>query len=113
MRSCFLQTAGAVSILLSACLGGVAHAEEPTFAKLQSMCSDANDTVNYGFCIGFVEAIALRVLNENKNCTLLREYIDKSDANLAFPDLIADLDPKEYPGNAFQAVERYFFSKGC
>src|SRR5262245_22591578 len=112
MKSALIP-ATALVLLVSTCSGNLAQADEPTFAKLQSMCSDANDTVNYGFCIGFIEAIALRIANENKNCTLLREYIDKSDANLAFPDMIADLDAKEYAGSALDAVEKYFRNKGC
>ncbi len=62
---------------------------------------------------GFVEAIALRIAHENKNCTLLQEYIDQPNTNFVLPDLIADLNPKEYSGDALKAVEKFFANKGC
>lgn len=102
-----------VAILLCLCFSGAALAEEPTFAKLQAMCKDTNNQLNHGYCVGFVEAIAVRTLHENRNCTLLQDYIDQSNSNLVLPDLIADLNPKEYSGNAFEAVEKFFLNKGC
>jgi hypothetical protein len=108
-----IRTTSAITLLLSASFGNLALAEEPTFAKLQAMCRDTKDQLNHGFCMGFVQAIAVRIANENKNCTLLQEYIDSPSANLAFPDLIADLDPQEYSGSALTAVEKYFLTRGC
>ena len=100
-------------LVLGASFGDLAFAEEPTFAKLQAMCRDRKDELKRGFCIGFLEAIALRVANENKHCTLLQRYIDSPNANLAFSDLIADLDPQEYSGSALTSVEKFFLNRGC
>ncbi len=90
-----------------------ARAEEPTFAKLQAMCRNAKDPSQQGYCAGFVEAIALRIVREDKDCTLLQEYIDQANARLALPDLIGDLNPAEYSQQAFEAVEKFFYSRGC
>lgn len=107
------RTTSTFLVLLTLCFSTPVFAQEPTFAKLKGMCSDAKDPLNYGFCVGFLEAVALRIVHENKNCTLLQEYVDHSNAKLALPDLIADLDPKEYSGSALKAVEKYFVNKGC
>ncbi len=109
----FSATSSLAAVLLLSCLGNLALAEEPTFAKLQGMCRNERDPLQYGYCIGFVEAIALRIAHENKNCTFLQDFIDSTNGNLAFPDLIGDLDPKEYSKDAFAAVEKFFYSKGC
>ncbi len=90
-----------------------ARAEEPTFAKLQAMCRNAKDPSQQGYCTGFVEAIALRIVREDKGCALLQEYIDQANADLALPDLIGDLNPAEYSEKAFEAVEKFFYSRGC
>jgi hypothetical protein len=90
-----------------------ARAEEPTFAKLQAMCRNAMDPLQQGYCTGFVEAIALRIVREDKGCALLQEYIDHAKADLALPDLIGDLNPAEYSQKAFEAVEKFFYSRGC
>ncbi|ATU93969.1 hypothetical protein BLM14_18295 [Phyllobacterium zundukense] len=102
-----------MTLVLSAGFGNLALAEEPTFAKLQAMCRDRKVELNHGFCIGFVQAIALRVANENKNCTLLQEYIDSPNANFVFADLIADLNPQEYSGSALTSVEKFLLNRGC
>jgi hypothetical protein len=103
----------ALILVLGASFSNPVLAEEPTFAKLQAMCRDRKDELRHGFCIGFLEAIALRVANENKHCTLLQRYIDSPNANLAFSDLIADLDPQEYSGSALTSVEKFFLNRGC
>ena len=103
----------ALTLLLVASVGNLALAEEPTFAKLQAMCRDTKDQLAHGFCIGFVEAIAVRIANENKHCQLLQKYIDSPNANLAFPDLIVDLDPQEYSGSALKSVEKFLLNRGC
>jgi hypothetical protein len=107
------STSSLAAVVLLSCFGNLAHAEEPTFAKLQGMCRNAKDPLQYGYCIGFVEAIALRIAHGHKDCTFLQDFIDNTNGNLAFPDLIADLDPKEYSKDAFEAVEKFFYSKGC
>jgi hypothetical protein len=109
----FSSTSSLATVLLLSWFGNLALAEEPTFIKLQEMCRNANDSMQYGYCIGFVEAIALRIAHENKNCTFLQDFIDNTNANLAFPDLISDLNPKEYSNDAFGAVEKFFYNKGC
>ncbi len=103
----------ALTLLLVASFGNLALAEEPTFAKLQAMCRDRQDELDHGFCIGFVEAIAVRIANENKHCQLLQKYIDSPNANLAFPELIVDLDPQEYSGSALKSVEKFLLNRGC
>lgn len=114
MRTLLFSSAGSLAtVLLLLWFGNLALAEEPTFAKLQGMCRNAKDPLQYGYCIGFVEAIALRIAHENKNCTFLQDFIDKTNGNLAFPDLISDLNPKEYSNDAFGAVEKFFYNKGC
>ncbi|WP_457300183.1 hypothetical protein [Phyllobacterium sp. P5_D12] len=101
------------TLLLVASFGSPALADEPTFAKLQAMCRDRKDELKHGFCIGFVEAIAVRIANENKHCQLLQKYIDSPNANIAFPDLIIDLDPQEYSGSALKSVEKFLLNRGC
>lgn len=113
MKALLLPLARILITILVLSSSSLAVAEEPTFAKLQAMCKDAKDLMSYGYCIGFVEAIALRVAHANKNCPLLQNFIDHPNANLGFPDMIADLDPKEYVGSALNAVEKYFLNKGC
>ena len=103
----------ALTLLLVASFGNLALAEEPTFAKFQAMCRDTKDQLDHGFCIGFVEAIAVRIANENKHCQLLQKYIDSPNANLAFPDLIVDLDPQEYSGSALKSVKKFLLNRGC
>ncbi|RCW78157.1 hypothetical protein [Phyllobacterium bourgognense] len=103
----------ALILLLVTSFGNLALAEEPTFAKLQSMCRDRKDQLDHGFCIGFVQAVALRVARENKHCQLLQKYIDSPNADLAFPDLIIDLDPQEYSGSALKSVEKFLLNRGC
>jgi hypothetical protein len=103
----------ALTLVLGASFGNPALADEPTFAKLQAMCRDRKDELRHGFCIGFLEAIALRVAKENKHCALLQRYIDSPNSNLAFSDLIADLDPMEYSGSALKSVEKFFLNRGC
>lgn len=76
------------AVLLLWCFGNIGLAEQPTFAKLQAMCRDSKNPLQYGYCVGFVEAIALRIVHENKNCTFLDNYLHHADANLALPDLI-------------------------
>ena len=109
----FSSTNSLAAVLLLSCLGNLALAEEPTFVKLQEMCRNAKDPLQYGYCIGFVEAIALRIAHENKNCTFLQDFIDNTNGNLAFPDLISDLDPRGYSNDALGAVEKFFYNKGC
>jgi len=108
-----IGTTIALTLVLGTSFGDLALAEEPTFAKLQAMCRDRKDELKHGFCIGFLEAVALRVANENKHCALLQRYIDSPNANLAFSDLIADLDPMEYSGSALTSVEKFFRNRGC
>jgi hypothetical protein len=108
-----IRIVSAVTLVLGVSFGNLALAEEPTFAKLQSMCRDRQDELKRGFCIGFLEAIALRVVKENKHCALLRRYIDSPNSNLAFSDLISDLDPMEYSGSALKSVEKFFLNRGC
>ena len=108
-----IGTTIALSLVLGPSSGNLALADEPTFAKLQAMCRDRKDELKHGFCIGFLEAIALRVARENKHCALLQRYIDSPNANLAFSDLIADLDPMEYSGSALKSVEKFFLNRGC
>lgn len=108
-----IGTTIALTLVLGASFGDRALADEPTFAKLQAMCRDRKDELKHGFCIGFLEAIALRVAKENKHCALLQRYIDSPNANLAFSDLIADLDPMEYSGSALKSVEKFFLNRGC
>lgn len=108
-----IGTTIALTLVLGASFGNPALADEPTFAKLQAMCRDRKDELKHGFCIGFLEAIALRVAKENKHCALLQRYIDSPNANLAFSDLIADLDPMEYSGSALKSVEKFFLNRGC
>ena len=112
-KSLLIRIVSALTLILVASFGNLALAEEPTFAKLQAMCRDRKDELKHGFCIGFLEAVALRIANENKHCTLLQRYIDSPNANLAFSDLIADLDPQEYSGSALTSVERFFLNRGC
>ncbi|MEK1932447.1 MAG: hypothetical protein AAAC47_22280 [Pararhizobium sp.] len=113
----FMQRAALSATVLSVLLfSGVidpAHAEEPTFAKLQSMCRNDKDPRQQGYCSGFVEAIALRIVREDKDCAFLQEYVDHANADLALADLIGDLNPADYPQRAFEAVEKFFHSKGC
>jgi hypothetical protein len=90
-----------------------AHAGEPTFADLQTMCRNDKDPRQQGYCAGFVEAIALRIAREDKACVFLQEYVDHANADLALPDLIGDLNPADYSQRAFEAVENFFYSKGC
>jgi len=90
-----------------------ARAEEPTFAKLQAMCRNAKDPSQHGYCAGFLEAIALRLVRDDKGCVLLQEYIDQANADIALPDLIGDLNPAEYSQQALEAVEKFFYSRGC
>ncbi|MBZ9653815.1 hypothetical protein [Phyllobacterium lublinensis] len=99
--------------MLIALLAIPALAQEPTFAELQAMCSNTKDSGKYGYCVGFLEAVALRVVQDHKNCTLLKEYIDSPNSKIAIPDLIADLNPKEYQGGALASIEKYFLNKGC
>ena len=114
MKKLRFPTVNALSaILICSCFSSPVLAEEPTFAKLQAMCKDASNPLNHGYCVGFVEAIALRIAHENKNCTLLQEYIDQPNTNFVLPDLIADINPKEYSGDALKAVEKFFVNKGC
>ncbi len=108
-----IGTTIALTLVLGASFGNLALAEEPTFAKLQAMCRDRKDELRHGFCIGFLEAVALRVARENKHCALLQRYIDSPNANLAFSDLITDLDPQEYSGSALKSVEKFFLNRGC
>jgi len=90
-----------------------AHAEEPTFTRLQAMCRNEKDPRQQGYCTGFVEAIALRIVREDKGCGFLQEYVDHANADLALPDLIGDLNPSDYSHNALEAVEKFFYSRGC
>ena len=103
----------ALSFLLLS--GGVrpTYAAEPTFAKLQSMCRNKSDAVAQGYCAGFVEAIAARIARDDKGCALLQDYIDRANADLALADLIADINPSEYPKKAIEAVEKFFYNRGC
>jgi len=39
----------------------------------------------HGYCIGFVEAIALRITCENQHCTFLQNFIDNTNPNMRFP----------------------------
>ncbi|SFJ40842.1 hypothetical protein SAMN04515648_3888 [Phyllobacterium sp. CL33Tsu] len=103
-----------ISLALAiSCLSVSALAEAPSFAKLQAMCGNVKDPLDHGYCVGFLEAVALRIVHDNKHCTVLQEYIDHPNSSLAFPDLIADVDPKEYSGSALEGVEKYFLNKGC
>jgi hypothetical protein len=101
------------SILLCGLLTNVGFAQEQSFVRLQEMCGDTKDLLHYGYCIGFAEAIAGHVARENKSCSLLRSYIDKGPINFAFADVVRDLDPHEYPKDAYQALEEFFSNKGC
>ena len=112
-KSLLIRMVSALTLILVASFGNLALAEEPTFAKLQAMCRDRKDQLDHGFCNGFVQAIALRVAHENKHCKLLQEYIDSPNADRAFPDLIADLDPQEYSGRALKSVEKFLLNRGC
>lgn len=108
----FSASSLALALFLS-CFGNLVLAKVPTFVKLQEMCRNAKDPLQYGYCIGFVEAIALRIARENKHCTFLQNFIDNTNANIALPDVIGDLNPKEYSNDAFGAVEKFFYNKGC
>ena len=90
-----------------------ARAEEPTFAELQAMCRNAKDPSQQGYCTGFVEAIALRLVRDDKGCALLQEYIDQANADIALPDLIGDLNPAEFSQQALEAVAKFCYSRGC
>ncbi|TXR46320.1 hypothetical protein FVA77_25700 [Phyllobacterium endophyticum] len=102
-------------LMLALMLGAsnLALADEPSFAKLQAMCRDRKDQADQGFCLGFVQAIALHVARENKDCTILQKYIDSPNADRVFPDLIADLDPQDYSGGALKSVEKFLLNRGC
>ncbi|SFI64852.1 hypothetical protein SAMN04515648_0967 [Phyllobacterium sp. CL33Tsu] len=67
--------------------------------------------MDYGDCLGFLEAVALCAVREHKNCRLLEEFIDHPNSSQAFPDVLADLDPKEYSGSALESVEKFFLNK--
>jgi len=111
MKTLLFSTISLASVLLLSCFSNVAFAKEPTFVKLQEMCGNAKDSLQYGYCIGFVDAIALRIARENKHCTFLQNFID-TNTN-AFPDVISDLNPKEYSNDAFGAVEKFLYNRGC
>lgn len=106
----------AVSLSLLALVSSrvnLSHAAEPTFAILQGMCRNTKDPLQQGYCTGFIEAIAIRIARDGKNCAFLQVYIDHANADLALSDLIADLNPAEYSEKAFDAVEKFFYNKGC
>lgn len=112
MQRVALSATVLIAVLLSSG-AGPAHAAEPTFEKLQSICRNKTDSLQRGYCTGFVEAIALRIARDDKNCAFLQDYLDQANADLALPDLIADINPAGYPKTAFEAVEKFFYNRGC
>lgn len=54
----------------------------------------------------------MRISRDDKSCAFLQDYLDHANADLALPDLIADINPAEYPKTAFEAVEKFFYNRG-
>ncbi|WP_426124369.1 hypothetical protein [Pararhizobium sp. PWRC1-1] len=108
-----MQGTLSIGILSFLMLIDTALAAEPTFANLQSMCRNKTDPSQQGYCLGFVEAIALRIARDDKTCEFLRQYIDQANADLALPDLVADINPSGYSKKAIEAVEKFLYNRGC
>ena len=89
---------------------GAGRAENTTnfksFQKVSCQGYKAGNKVRHGFCIGFVEGVAVTILNDQPSCTRLQEEW-KSNALMDRIEAMQALDPADFPKQTGQAVEKW------